>query len=137
IVNPASTASTAGTLTTADATGVLPTAGTLTTGECGDVTAINDGEFAINIDAAGVENITRLNFTGASDLDDVAGIIQTALQAVGTGGFTAATCVAANGRLVVTSGTKGALSAVSAMTAVGGSGTGVSGTLEGLAEDDI
>jgi len=80
-------------------------------GTLGAFQAITDGEFRTTIDGD-AQDISGLNFSGAADLDDVASIIETALQAVGSGGFTAATCTHSAGRLTITSGTSGASSAV-------------------------
>ena len=87
--------------------------------------SIIDGSFAISIDGA-AQNITGLNFSSVTDLDDVAAVVQTALQAVASGGFTAATAVNSNGRLRITSGTTGDASRVTALSGAG-AGTDVSG----------
>jgi hypothetical protein len=79
--------------------------------------AIANGSFAISIDSV-AEDITGLNFAAATSLNDVAAIIQTALQAVAAGGYTLATAVVDNGRLRITSGTTGDSSRVTALSAV-------------------
>lgn len=106
-------------------------AGYLKTGALADVAtfqAVTDGSFAISIDGVSAD-LTLLNFSTATDLDDVATIIQTALQAVGTGGFTAATAVIEDGTLRVTSGTTGDGSTVSVLEPVSpATGTDISGS---------
>lgn len=90
-------------------------AGFMQTGQVGTLAAfqaITDGEMRVTIDGV-AQDISGLNFSGATDLDDVADIIETALQAVATGGFTAATCTYSGGRIKITSGTTGASSSVS------------------------
>jgi hypothetical protein len=86
-------------------------------------TAINAGAFYIKIDGVPA-NITGLNFSGATTLPGVAAIIQTAIRAIGTGGYTNATVVwnSGNKRFDIISGTTGALSSLSygkAPTALG------------------
>ena len=91
--------------------------------------AVTDGEFTISIDGA-PEEIAGVNFTGDTDMDDVAATIQAALQAVATGGFTLATCTwdATATVFNITSGTAGAASLVSHMTPVAvPAGTDISG----------
>jgi len=91
--------------------------------------AVTDGEFTISIDES-AEDITTVNFTGDADMDDVAATLQTALQAIGTGGYTAATCTwdAVGTVFNITSGTSGASSSVSFMTPLAvPSGTDISG----------
>lgn len=129
-------------LVSLDFTGDASTHGNLETGTLGafaNFTPVADGEFAISIDGD-PQDVLALNFTGASDYDDVATIVQAGLQAIGTGGFTAATAVASSpttpATIVITSGTFGNLSSVSVLSPVGGGGgTDVSGAsfLNGLA----
>lgn len=96
-------------------------------GDLAIIQAVNNGSFAIAIDGVSAD-ITGLNFTADLDLDAVAATIQSAIQAIGTGGFTAATAVNEDGRLIITSGTTGDASAVSVLAAVDpASGTDVSG----------
>lgn len=66
--------------------------------------AISDGEFEISIDGD-TQDISAIDFTSDSSLDDVAATIQTALRAIATGGYTLATCVNEDGRFKITSGT--------------------------------
>lgn len=92
---------------------------------------IADGSFAISIDG-GAEDITGLNFTdGEVTLDDIAASIQTALQTVATGGYTAATCVHDGSRFFITSGTTGITSTISFLTVVSPvTGTDISSLLQ-------
>lgn len=95
---------------------------------------ISSGSFTINLNGDS-EDITGLNFSGITDFGQAAGIIQTALRAVVTGGFTLATCVFSGGRFLIGSGTTGELSTVS-FAAPAASGTDVSELLrlrQGLA----
>lgn len=78
-------------------------------------TPITDGSFTISIDGAS-EDISGLDFSADTDLTDVADAIQTALQAVATGGFTSATCTHDGTRFFIRSGTTGASSSISFMT---------------------
>lgn len=95
----------------------------------GIFTAIVDGSFAISIDG-GAEDIEALNFSADTDLSEVADAIQTALQAVATGGYTAATCTHDGSRFFITSGTTGATSTVSFLSTVApASGTDISSLL--------
>ena len=86
-------------------------------------TAITDGEFAITID--GVANdILAIDFSAATSLADVAADIETEIQAIGAGGFTAATCVWNGEKFIIKSGTTGATSLITVVSDVsGGSGT--------------
>lgn len=85
----------------------------------GNFTAIANGGFKINLDGAGVTNITGINLTGAANLNAVAALIQTAVRAIGTGGFTLATVTwnAVLGQFSIASGTTGAASTASATIA--------------------
>ncbi|HKS88267.1 MAG TPA: DUF3383 family protein [Stellaceae bacterium] len=95
-------------------------------------TGITDGSFHVAIDGA-EQNITGLNFSTAASLNDVAAIIETALQ-----NAVADTTVAwdsTNGRFVITSPTRGSSSSVSFLTAVSPTtGTDISAQLRGTAE---
>lgn len=96
----------------------------------GDFTSITDGEFSVTIDGD-QQNITAIDFTGDLDMDDVAATVQTKLQAVGTGGYTAATFTwdGTNKQFKLTSGTTGATSTIAATglsPVSGGSGTDIS-----------
>lgn len=98
------------------------------------IKAITDGSFAITIDG-GNEDITGLDFSSDTDGDQIAATIQTALQAVATGGYTAATCVYEGtdtaGRFFINSGTTGASSAISFLRTVDPlAGTDVSSLLQ-------
>lgn len=79
-------------------------------------TPITDGGFHITVDGGGPQNVIGLNFSGASNLNGVAAVIQAVL--------TGATIVwnAINGNFVVTSDTTGASSTVSFATAPTGGG---------------
>ena len=94
--------------------------------------AVSDGEFTISIDSDAQE-ITGIDFTGDTNMDDVAATIQAKLQAVASGGYTAATCTWDSVDTVfnIVSGTTGASSLVSFMTPIAApSGTDVSGAGE-------
>jgi len=91
-------------------------------------TPITDGSFAVTIDGVS-EDITGLDFSAASNLDDVAVEIETALQLIASGGFVAATCTNDGTRFFINSGTTGATSTISFLTAAA-TGTDVSSLLE-------
>jgi hypothetical protein len=97
--------------------------------------SISNGSFKINVDGAGLIAITGLNFSSGpvTTLNGVASVIQTALQAIGTGGYTAATCVynSVYNRFIITSGVTGTTSTVSFLQG-GGGGTDISAQLAGL-----
>jgi hypothetical protein len=88
--------------------------------------AITTGAFKVAIDGAAAADITGLNFSGAANLNAVAALIQTALQVAHAG----MTCVwnSVYNRFEIKSGTTGAASSVSFLTAPG-SGTDISATL--------
>lgn len=90
------------------------TAGTAVTGTItvGNLTSIEDGSFSIAVDGENATEISDLDFTGATDLEDVAYIINEALTGV--------SCVASEDVLVFTSDTKGADSSVVLSAGVGG-----------------
>lgn len=92
---------------------------------------VADGSFTINIDGAS-EDITGLDFTDTeATLDDIAASIQAALQAVGTGGYTASTCVHDGSRFFINSGTTGVSSTIEFMTPVSpATGTDISSLLQ-------
>lgn len=77
--------------------------------------AIGDGSFGVTVDGDN-HNITGLDFTSGVDGDQIATTIQTALQAVASGGYTAATCVyegdETSGRFFISSGTTGTTSSI-------------------------
>jgi hypothetical protein len=101
--------------------------GTGVTTTIGTWTAITDGSFNISIDGS-ANDITGITFAGDTTMTDVAADIQTAIRAIGTGGFTLATVewIAATAQFKITSGTTGASSAVGALAAAA-SGTNISG----------
>lgn len=92
---------------------------------------ISDGSFTINIDGD-TQDITGLNFTDTeTTLNDIAASIETALQLIGTGGYTAATCTHDGSRFFITSGTTGTSSTISFLTPVSPStGTDISSLLQ-------
>lgn len=96
-------------------------------------TSITTGSFHVSIDSV-ANDITGLNFSAATNLNAVAAAIQTAIRAIGTGGYTLATCVwvAAYSNFVITSGTTGATSTVSFLTAAA-TGADISAQLKGTA----
>lgn len=103
-------------------------------GSVTDATAlllVADGSFTISIDGVS-EDITGLDFTDTeTDLDDIAASIEAALQAVVTGGFTAATCTHDGSRFFITSGTTGSSSTISFLTPVSpATGTDISSLLQ-------
>lgn len=102
--------------------------GTVLSTELATFQAITDGTFTISIDGVST-NFTGLDFSSATGMGDIATAIETSLQAVVTGGYTAATCVYDTDHFVVTSGTTGASSTISYMT-VEGTGTDVSDLLK-------
>lgn len=92
---------------------------------------VADGSFAISIDGD-AQDITGLDFTDAEvTLDDIAASIEAALQAIATGGYTAATCIHDGSRFFITSGTSGVTSTISFLTPVSPStGTDISSLLQ-------
>lgn len=74
--------------------------------------AITSGGFTLAIDGASNE-LTGINLSGAADMDGVAALIETAIQTVGTGGFTAASFTHDGSKFTLTSGTTGASSTLS------------------------
>jgi hypothetical protein len=107
-----------------------PQTGYLLTGAIGTLAAfqaVTDGSFAVAIDGVS-EDITALDFSLDTTLAQVASRIQTALQAVATGGFTAATAVISGTQIKISSGTAGDGSTVSFLDTVSpASGTDISG----------
>jgi hypothetical protein len=95
-------------------------------------TAITTGSFKLAVDGGVVTNVPTLNFSAAVTLQGVAAIIQTAVQLLG-GAFATATCIynPTLTRFEFTSGTTGAASSVSFLTA-GSTGIDISGQLGGL-----
>lgn len=92
--------------------------------------AITDGSFNISIDG-GNEDITGLNFSADTNMSDVADAIETALQAVATGGYTLSTCTYDGSRFFITSGTTSSTSTISFLTVVSpATGTDISSLLQ-------
>ncbi|MDF2631432.1 MAG: hypothetical protein K0Q85_28 [Caproiciproducens sp.] len=111
---------TAGKLT--GATGVTTTIGTWN--------AVTAGAFKVSIDGSAATDVGPIDFsTGATTMPLVASKIQTAIRAVATGGFTNATAAwdNTNTRFIITSGTSGNSSSVSALSAPA-TNTDISGT---------
>jgi len=97
--------------------------------ECGDSpqttlatwTAVTDGEFTVDIDG-GTVNVTALDFSTATSLDDVATVIDTGLGANGD-------CYYLGGRFNINSGTTGAASTITVLDTVAvPAGTDISGS---------
>jgi len=88
---------------------------------------VTDGSFRITIDGD-AQNIDGIDFTGDANMNDVAATVQGALQAVGTGGFAAATCVFDTDHFKISSGTTGLSTSISTLsTSTGTVGTDISG----------
>ena len=87
--------------------------------------AITDGSFSIAIDGVS-ETLTGLDFSQTSDMAAVLSLIQTALRAVASGGFSQASLKLDGTRLQITSGTLGEGAAVSTLGSAN-SGTDLSG----------
>ena len=89
-------------------------------------TGITNGGLTLTVDGGGPTNVTGLNFTGASNLNGVAAIIQ--------GGLTGVTCVwnASYSRFELTSTATGPTSSVSFLTLPGG-GTDITALMGGQA----
>lgn len=91
--------------------------------------AISDGSFAISIDGD-AQDILAMDFsTGVTDMATAAAVIETALQAIASGGYAAATCTYEQGRFFIRSGTTGATSTISFLTPAA-SGTDISSLLQ-------
>lgn len=93
--------------------------------------AVVAGNFKININGTGVTNVVCGSFAAAGNLNAVAVIIQTAVRAIGGGGFAAATVTWNGSQFIFGSGTTGAASTVSALTA--GNANDISVMLAGTA----
>jgi len=93
-----------------------------------DFTGISDGAFVISIDGD-QQTISGLDFTLDTTLDDVADAIEVGLQAIGSGGYSAATVAHDGSRFFINSGTTGATSTVSFLTTPG-AGTDISSLLQ-------
>lgn len=90
--------------------------GSVPSPELASFQALTNAGFTVAIDGVSQE-ITGLNFSAAASLSAVADIIETAIQAIGTGGFTAATFSYEATGFVLKSGTAGAASTLSYVTA--------------------
>jgi hypothetical protein len=80
-------------------------------------TAITNGGFHVSIDGSASTNVTGINLSAALNLNGVASAVQTAVRAIATGGFTLATVVFDGSKFLIKSGTTGATSTVSFLTA--------------------
>lgn len=104
--------------------------GYVKTGALGSIAAFNavtNGSFSIAIDGV-TNNISALNFSTDTTLALIAARLQTAIRAIATGGFTAATVTVSGSQLKITSGTTGNASQVSVLgTASPATGTDISG----------
>jgi hypothetical protein len=93
-------------------------------------TAITDGSFTISIDGNS-EDVTAIDFTGDTNLSDVAATIETELQAIVTAPFPTSTVTYEDGRFFIRSGTTGAAATISFLTAVDPTtGTDISSLLQ-------
>lgn len=89
-------------------------------------TAIDDGSLTLSIDGDS-NDIVGLDFSADTSLDEVAATLETAIQAVGTGGFTDALVSHDGTRFFIESGTTGTSSTISFATPVSpATGTDVS-----------
>lgn len=79
-------------------------------------TAITNGGFHVTVDGGASTNFTGINLSSALNLNGVAALIQTAVRASG-GAFAAVNVIWDTTRFIVKSGTTGATSSVSFMTA--------------------
>jgi hypothetical protein len=81
-------------------------------------TGVTNGGFHVAVDGATAPgaNVTGLNFSGATNLNGVAAIIQTGVQAVG-GALAAVTVLWTGDQFVIKSGTTGTTSAIAPLTA--------------------
>lgn len=95
-------------------------------------TSITAGSFKVAIDGGSATNIGSLDFHLQTTLTGIAAVIQTAVRAIGTGGFTAATVVWNGAQFIITSGTTGGSSTVSYMTA--GNANDISAQLMGTSD---
>ncbi len=104
------------------------TGGTAADGDVLNWNSTNDGSFTISMDGS-LWNLAGIDFTTATTMDDVAAIIQTALQAVPLTGFLAATCTWNGTAFTIMSGTQRPTTSITNVTA-GTSGTDVSGLMD-------
>jgi len=86
--------------------------------------SVSDGEFAITINGVAYD-ITGLDLTGITDMDDVAAVIQAGIRAATS---STETCVWSTDHFVITSADTTSSSAITVTSAVsGGTGTDISG----------
>ena len=97
-----------------------------------DYTAITAGKFKISIDGVTAADCGPVNLSGAASLTAVAALLQTAIRAMVGGSYATATCTydTVNTVFVITSGSTGASSSVSYLSAPS-SGTDISDLLKG------
>lgn len=76
------------------------------------ISAITDGSFSVSIDGAPAVDIVGMDFSTLTTMDDFANVVQIALRAIASGGYTNATCTYSSDRFFINSGTVGAASAV-------------------------
>ncbi len=92
--------------------------------------AISDGSFNITIDGDS-QDILLLDFSSITTIADVATVVQAGLQAIATGGFTAATCtLTSENRFLIASGTTGVSSTISEFLSAAASGTNLVSSLD-------
>ena len=103
--------------------------GNAITADITDFQAVSDGEFEITIDGQ-TEDIALLDFSLVNDFDDVAVVVEAGLQAIGSGGYTAATATIDSDQILrITSGTTGASSTVTFLSTIAvPAGTDISGS---------
>ena len=106
------------------------TGGTVLDTELSTFQDITNGSFGISINGV-TEVISGLSFAAETSMAGVASAIETALQAVATGGFTSATCTYATNKFVINSGTLGSPSTISYLAPTG-SGTDLAEELKML-----
>lgn len=95
-------------------------------GSIGEWQAITDGSFNIGFDGGDTDDITGLNFTTASNMEDVAAVIQAGIQASALGGpFATATCTFTGTEFVIASGTTGNGSSVVPFLSDASTGTSI------------
>jgi hypothetical protein len=100
--------------------------GLLATTAIAEWIVITDGSFRINIDGT-LQNVDGLDFSGSTNLANVASVVQTGIQ---TAGFANATCTynTVEKRFIIKSGTTGATSTIAILsTSTGTFGTDISG----------
>lgn len=90
-------------------------------GKLEDIKGITIGNFNISVDGGEAKSVTNLDLSTSTSFEDVAGKIQTAIQAIvvdkdETKDFTAVTCEYTNFSFQITSGTVGVASSVAPLT---------------------